>query len=181
MSNWNRVFKPIVVLCVICIVITGALAATNAATAPVIAEATAAAQNAARNELLPEAEGAFTKVDGIDVDNVDDVYAADNGAGWVITSNSKGYGGTMTVMVAFTPDSTIKQIKVTEQGETQGIGSKVAGTPSYWERYQGQPADGQLKITKDGGTIDGENGATISSRALAKAVSSAIEAYNAIP
>ncbi len=32
MSNWNRVFKPIVVLCVICIVITGALAATNAAT-----------------------------------------------------------------------------------------------------------------------------------------------------
>ena len=87
----------------------------------------------------------------------------------------------MTVMVAFTPDSTIKQIKVTEQGETQGIGSKVAAAPSYWERYVGQPADGQLKITKDGGTIDGESGATISSRALAKAVSSAIEAYNAIP
>ena len=162
MSNWNRVFKPIVVLCVICIVITGALAATNAATAPVIAEATAAAQNAARNELLPEAEGAFTKVDGVKVDNVDDVYAADNGAG-------------------FTPDDTIKQIKVTEQGETRGIGSKVAGTPSYWERYQGQPAADSLKITKDGGTIDGENSATISSRALARAVSSAIEAYNAIP
>ena len=34
MSNWNKVFKPIVVLCVICIVITGALAATNSATAP---------------------------------------------------------------------------------------------------------------------------------------------------
>ena len=155
MSNWNRVFKPIVVLCVICIVITGALAATNAATAPVIAAATEAAQNAARNELLPEANGAFTKVEGVAVDNVTDVYAADNGAGWVITSNSKGYGGT--------------------------IGSKVAGTPSYWERYQGQSAGGQLKITKDGGTIDGENSATISSRALARAVSSAIEAYNAIP
>lgn len=180
MSNWNRVFKPIVVLCAICIVITGALAATNAATAPIIAEAKAAAEKAARSELLPEADD-FKEVTGVSVENVTAVFEATNGTGYVITSTSKGYGGTMTVMVAFAPDSTIKQIKVTEQGETQGIGSKVAGTPSYWERYQGQPADGQLKITKDGGTIDGENGATISSRALAKAVSSAIEAYNAIP
>ena len=180
MSNWNRVFKPIVVLCVICIAITGALAATNAATAPIIAEAKAAAEKAARSELLPEADD-FKEVTGVAVDNVTAVFEATNGTGYVITSTSKGYGGTMTVMVAFTPDSTIKQIKVTEQGETQGIGSKVAGTPSYWERYAGQHAGGQLKISKDGGTIDGENGATISSRALAKAVSSAIEAYNAIP
>lgn len=180
MSNWNRVFKPIVVLCVICVVITGALAATNAATSKVIAEAKAAAEKAARSELLPEADD-FKEVTGVSVENVTAVFEATNGTGYVITSTSKGYGGTMTVMVAFTPDSTIKQIKVTEQGETQGIGSKVANTPSYWERYQGQSAGGQLKITKDGGTIDGENGATISSRALAKAVSSAIEAYNAIP
>ena len=100
MSNWNKIFKPIVVLCAICVVITGALAATNSVTKPVIDEATARAQNEARNELLPEAEGGFTKVDGIDVENVDDVYAADNGTGCVITSNSKGYGGTITVMIA---------------------------------------------------------------------------------
>ena len=178
MSNWNRVFKPIVVLCVICIVITGALAATNAATAPVILEAKLEAERLARMELLPEADD-FTRVDGVSVDNVSDVYAANNGTGYVITSTAKGYGGTMTVMVAYGPDGTIKQLKVTEQGETQGIGSKVAGTPSYWERYQGQPAS-ELKINKDGGTIDAENGATISSRALAKAVSSANEAYNAV-
>jgi electron transport complex protein RnfG len=36
MSNWNKIFKPIVVLCAICIVITGALAATNSVTAPII-------------------------------------------------------------------------------------------------------------------------------------------------
>ena len=29
MSNWNKIGKPIVVLCLICVVITGALAATN--------------------------------------------------------------------------------------------------------------------------------------------------------
>ena len=178
MNNWNRMFKPIVVLGLICVIVTGALAATNSVTAPIIEEATRLAQEKARQELLPEAEG-FEKIEGIDVANVSDVYAASNGVGYVVTSSSKGYGGTMTVMVAYGPDGTIKQLKVTEQGETQGIGSKVAGTPSYWERYQGQPAS-ELKINKDGGTIDAENGATISSRALAKAVSSANEAYNAV-
>ena len=54
MSNWNKIFKPIVVLCVICVVITGALAATNSVTAPIIAEATRLAQEQARQELLPE-------------------------------------------------------------------------------------------------------------------------------
>ena len=177
MSNWNRVFKPIVVLCLICIVITGALAATNAATAPVIAEATAKAQAEARGELLPEANGAFTPVEGIEVENVDGVYAADNGAGWVITSNAKGYGGTITVMSSFTPDGVIKQIKVTEASETPGFGSNVTDNKSYWERYAGLDGTKPLVLGQD---VDGWSGASISSRALLKAMNSAIEAYNAI-
>ena len=177
MNNWNRMFKPIVVLCVICIVITGALAATNSATAPVIAEATRLAQEQARTELLPEADD-FTPVAGIDVENVTDVYAAKNGTGYVITSTSKGYGGTITVMSAFTPDGKIKQIKVTEAQETPGFGSKVTATPSYWERYMDQDAGKALVLNQD---VDAETGATISSKALLRAVNSAIEAYNAIP
>ena len=47
MSNWNKIGKPIVVLCLICVVITGALAATNSATAPVIKAAEEAAAQAA--------------------------------------------------------------------------------------------------------------------------------------
>ena len=178
MSNWDKVFKPIVVLCVICVVITGALAATNAATAPVILEATIKAQNEARNELLPEAEGTFSKVDGVKVDNVSDVYAADNGTGWVITSNAKGYGGTITVMSAFSPDGKIKQIKITEAAETPGFGSNVTDNKSYWERYAGLDGTKQLVLGQD---VDGWSGATISSKALLRAMNSAIEAYNAIP
>ena len=176
MNNWNRMFKPIVVLGLICVIVTGALAATNSVTAPIIEEATRLAQEQARAELLPEAAG-FEKVEGIAVENVSDVYTATNGAGCVITSTSKGYGGTMTVMVAYTPDGTIKQIKVTEQGETQGIGSKVAGDASFWERYAGLEAK-PLVLDQD---VDRLSGATISSKALIRAVNSAIEAYNAIP
>ena len=175
MSNWNKIFKPIVVLCVICIVMTGALAATNGVTAPIIEAATIAAQNAARTELLPEADS-FTKVEGLAVENVVEAYTADNGTGTVVTSTSKGYGGTMTVMVAFTPEGTIKQIKVTEQGETQGIGSKVAGDASFWTRYEGLEAK-ELVLGTD---VDALSGATVSSKALTNAVNAAIAGYNAI-
>ena len=178
MSNWNKVFKPIVVLVLICIVITGALAATNQVTAPIIEAATIAAENAARTELLPEAEGAFTPVEGVEVANVSAIYVADNGTGTVITSSAKGYGGDVVVMTAITPEGTIKQIKVTEQAETKGIGSKVAATPSYWENYVGLDASDALVLNQD---VDAVTSATVSSTALINAVNAAIEAYNAIP
>lgn len=177
MSNWNKVFKPIVVLCVICVVITGALAATNSVTAPIIMEATLEAQRLARMELLPEAED-FTRVDSVEVENVSDVYAASNGVGYVITSTAKGYGGTMTVMTAFGPDGTIKQLKVTESAETQGIGSNVSTKKDYWDKYAGLDGTKELVLNTD---VDAYSGATISSRALNSAVNSAIAAYNAIP
>lgn len=175
MSNWNKIFKPIVVLCVICLVITGALAATNSVTAPVIAEAIIAAQNAARQELVPEA-ASFEKVEGVDVEHVSDVYQADTGE-YVITSDAKGYGGTMTVMIAFDPDGTIKQLKVTEAQETQGIGSNVSTKADYWAKYAGLDGTRELVLNQD---VDAYSGATISSRALNSAVNSAIAAYNAI-
>lgn len=175
MSNWNKIFKPIVVLSVICVVITGALALTNDITKPIIEEATRKAQEAARMELLPDAVG-FTQVEGISVDGVSGVYKADNGVGAVVTSSAKGYGGTMTVMVGFNADGTIRKIKVTENAETKGIGSKVAGDASYWTRYEGLNAE-PLVLNED---VDAMSGATISSKALLAAVNSAIEAYNAM-
>ena len=172
MNNWNKIFKPIVVLSVICVVITGALALTNNITKPIIDEAIRKAQDAARLELLPEADS-FTKKDGISVANVSDVYVANNGVGAVVTSSAKGYGGTMTVMVGFTADGTIRQIKVTEQAETKGIGSEVAGKPSFWTRYEGVKAETPV-------VVDAKSGATISSKALNAAVNSAVEAYKAL-
>ena len=176
MSSWNRVLKPIVVLVVICIVVTGALAATNEVTAPIIEEATRLAEEKARTELLPEADG-FEEITGVDVDNVSAVYRSTNDVGVVITSSAKGYGGDVVVMTAINPDGTIKQIKVTEQKETKGIGSRVADTPSYWENYVGLDTGDTLVLNQD---VDAVTSATVSSTALINAVNAAIEAYHAI-
>ena len=177
MNNWNRIFKPIVVLGVICVIVTGALAATNGVTAPIIQAATEAAETAARTELLPEADS-FTEVKDVAVENVSGIYTADNGAGAVITASGKGYGGDVVVMVAFGPDDTIKQIKVTEQAETKGIGSNVTENSEYQANYSGLPATQALVLGTD---VDAYSGATISSRAVNNAVNSAIDAYNQIP
>lgn len=175
MNNWNKILKPIVVLSVICVVITGALALTNDITKPIIEEATRVAQEKARMELLPDATG-FTQAEGISVDNVSAIYVADNGVGAVITATAKGYGGTMTVMVGFNADGTIRQIKVTENQETKGIGSKVAGDPAFWARFEGLEAK-PLVLNED---VDALSGATVSSKALTAAVNAAIEGYHAI-
>jgi len=174
MSNWNKIFKPVVVLCAICIVITGALAATNNVTAPIIEAATIAAQEAARTELLPEATG-FTKAD-VTAENVSDVYVSDNGVGAVITCNAKGYGGNITVMVAFKPDDTVKQIKITEQAETAGLGAKIASDKVFQDSFIGLPAE-DFEVTD----ISAISGATISSKAVTAAVNAAIDAYAMIP
>ena len=84
----------------------------------------------------------------------------------------------ITVMSAFSPDGKIKQIKITEAAETPGFGSNVTDTPSYWTQYGGKDASQPLALGQD---IDAHSGATISSKALLRAVNSAIEAYNAIP
>ena len=179
MSNWDKVFKPIVVLCVICLAITGALAATNSVTDPIIKENTRAAQDLARKELIPEA-GSFTEVTlAQPVDKVSGIYEADTG-GYVITASGKGYGGDVVVMVAFETDGAIRQIKVTEQAETKGIGSKVVTLPdgqSFWDQFGGKTAGDSLSV---GTNVDKVSGATISSRAVTTAVNNAINGFNAI-
>ena len=178
MSNWNKIGKPIVVLCAICLIITGALAATNSVTDPIIQENTRRAQDAARQELIPDA-ASFEKVDGVDVENVSDVYQADTGA-YVITCSGKGYGGDVVVMVAIGQDGTISKIKVTEQAETKGIGSKVVTLPdgqSFWDQFAGKTAAETLTV---GDNIDRVSGASISSRAVTAAVNAAIAGYNAV-
>ncbi|MGN0993902.1 MAG: FMN-binding protein, partial [Butyricicoccus sp.] len=58
-----------------------------------------------------------------------------------------------------------------DHGETPGLGAK---SQSDWiDQYAGMPADGSLKVTKDGGTVTPITGATITSRAVTLGVNTA--------
>ncbi len=167
-NTFNDFIKPVLVLVIICVIASFLLAATNGVTEPIIEKAKIAQAEATRKELLPKATS-FSQI-ACDTANVESVYKDDGGSGFVVTSYANGYGGRLTVTVGFNPDGSIISIKVDASGETATVGGKAA-LPEYTDLYKGatQSADG----------IDTISGATISSKAVKKAVNAAFEAFDA--
>lgn len=95
----------------------------------------------------------------------------------VKTRSSKGYSGNIWLMVGLNPQGEILNIMVIEHQETPGLGSKMT-TPKFIEQFLGlNPGFTPLRVKKDGGSIDGITGATISSRAFSDAVQMAHDTY----
>lgn len=172
--TFKELIAPSLVLVLICFVVTGALAVTYGATKPVIEEINIQKANEARNEVLPEGAGAFTQVDASPIENIVDIYEADNGSGFVFTALDKGFGGKLTVMIGMNSSGEITGVKVTKHGETPGLGTK-AMTVDYLSQYQGK-----AKVAIDGGdkNIDAVTGATVTSKAVFRAVGTALNQYN---
>lgn len=97
----------------------------------------------------------------------------------VSTFTNQGFSGEFKIMVGFLPDGTINNISVLEHKETPGLGDKMQKNKSDWSlQFNGKnPADFQLKVTKDGGDVDAITASTISSRAFCDAVQRAYNAY----
>ena len=94
-NTFKDIIKPILVLCSICLVVTGLLAYVNMVTSPIIEKAEVEKSQQAMAEVLPEADG-FTNVDINELSNipeeVSEIHKADNGAGYVFIIITKGYG-----------------------------------------------------------------------------------------
>ena len=83
-----------------------------------------------------------------------------------------GYGGDITLMVGFKTDKkTVISYKVLAASETPGLGMKLK-TPEFTGQFAGK--DGRaLKVKKDGGEIEAITSATITSRAVCRAIADA--------
>jgi electron transport complex protein RnfG len=183
----NNTFKeyvaPILVLVAICMAVTFALAATYGVTKPIIDENTAKAADAARAELLAEADS-FTAYDGELTVTIpeqvftEECYVADNKCGMVVTVKSKSFGGLITVMIGIDDTGAITGIKVTDHADTPGLGTK-AMTPEHLGQYEGLK---QLTshLVKEDTTVNHISGASISSGAVHEAVNCALEQFEAM-
>ena len=168
MSMFKEFAMPPLVLTVIAAVVTGALVATDSVTTPIIEQQAAAAADAARAVVLPSADS-FTQVtvDEMPEGGVD-IYEANNGTGYVVTAQAKGYGGMLKVMVGIDSNGLISGTEVLENNETQGLGSKVS-EHAFMDQYIGKDS------TLEG--IETISGTTISSNAFSKAVQNAYQVY----
>ncbi|MDE6316798.1 MAG: RnfABCDGE type electron transport complex subunit G [Muribaculaceae bacterium] len=97
----------------------------------------------------------------------------------VESSSDNGFSGKITIVAGFDTDGKILGYDVTSHAETPGLGAKMG----EWFRGEGSrsvigrnPKATPLRVSKDGGNVDGITAATISSRAFLEALNAAADA-----
>lgn len=179
-SNFSKYIKPVIVLVVICLVISAALAATYGITNPIIEKRAADDANAARRELLKEAD-TFDAYDGklLATDDgkvvIEEAYVAKNGAGMVFTVGTKSFGGTLTEMVGVDAKGAVTGIVITGHADTPGVGTK-AMTPEFLGQYKGLTELTDVTAKKDA-NVNHITGASITSNAVHYGVYMALQQY----
>ncbi len=88
-----------------------------------------------------------------------------------------GFGGNLGVMSGFKlEDGNMVGIGITTLSETPGVGTRVT-EQVFLDQFKRMTPNAIYKVKKDGGSIDAVSGATISSRAVAFAISQAKNFY----
>ena len=83
-----------------------------------------------------------------------------------------GYGGDIELMVGFQPDKkTVVCYRTLAAAETPGLGMKLKA-PEFADQFGGKDGT-SLAVTKDGGKIEAITSATITSRAVCRAIADA--------
>ncbi len=178
MSKGKDLIGPVLTLGIICLIVTGLLAATNHFTAPIIAENARKKADESRRVVLADGED-FQPVE-LDAallaeKKVEEVTRAGNGAGYTVTTALNGYGGPVKIMFGIDAEGKIAGVAILEHNETKGLGERITG-----DDFRGQfiGKSGTLTVTK--GTPGGQEiaalaGATISSNAVTNSANVALE------
>lgn len=172
------------ILFIIALVVTAALASANEITKDIIIEQAKIDQDNARLEVFSSAVS-FADISGEYVSEatpkIASVYTAmdseSNVIGIVVVSAAKGYSGDVTIMSGITLDRKVTGIKVISDNETPGLGKKVADAP-FTQRFLNKKPGllFSLKATsEDVNKIDAITGVTISSTAMVNALNLAID------
>jgi len=94
--------------------------------------------------------------------------------GYIVPAEGRGYGGTIKMTAAVSPDGKLVGFEILSHNETPGLGDRAAEKP-FRDQFSGR-AKGQLEVTKTGeaGKVEAISGATITSKAVAAALDKAL-------
>jgi electron transport complex protein RnfG len=171
----KELINKIITLFVVCLLASGGLAFTYAATKEKIEKERLREQLEAAEKALPQAEN-FQEFKVEKRGNVGAVYKGEkNGevVGYAVQVSPRGFGGPINLMVGIDPSGKVVGIKVVEHLETPGLGGEIE---KDWFRNQfvGKSLKDKLKVKED---IDAIMGATISSRGVTEGVREALEFF----
>jgi electron transport complex protein RnfG len=106
--------------------------------------------------------------------------SSDSFIGIVFRVFPRGYGGLIPITVGLDPEGRITKIRIASAAEglkeTPGLGVKIT-EPEFTGQFVNKAA-ADIKLKKDGGTIDAITAATISSRAVCNGIFEGIKKYH---
>lgn len=167
----KKILGLIASLTVIAAVCAGVLAYVNKLTADPIAKMMVKKTFESAEAVMPQG------VASVEKDDATGIFLGKNASGEIIGyavegADAGGYGGDIKLMVGFEADrKTVVRYRTLLAAETPGLGMKL-NTPEFADQFCGRKSAG-LAVKKDGGQIDAITSATITSRAVCKAIADA--------
>lgn len=183
-SKVKEIVIPAISLFLICLVATALLGFTNQITAPKIAELAVKTENETKAKVLSSASE-FSEKKTVMLGEAEygyyEGYADSKTVGYVFNTSAKGYGGDIKVMVGIDTEGKVTGVSILEISETAGLGMN-AKNESFLSQFLNK--NSTISVIKNGTPAEDEisalTGATITSRAMATAVNTALDLYDAI-
>jgi electron transport complex protein RnfG len=195
--NYRQIVITAIILLLFTVVGTSMVAFTYDGTREKIAANERATLQRKLNQLLPA--GSYdndllddritvTLPDANDRDSGITVYRARNNcadAGLVMTAVAPdGYSGRIKMLIGIRADDTLSGVRIITHRETPGLGDAIDEQRTDWVfgfdgKSIGNPPIERWRVKKDGGAFDQLTGATITPRAIVKAVKRTLLYYQA--
>ena len=184
----QSISRNAILLGLFAILSTAIIAGTYLSTAPVIGENARKAEAKALLQIFPQSTHDNSLLD--DAYPINDVpllglrkqkkyyIARKDGQpiGVIIPATARdGYTDDIDLIVGIRVDGSVAGVRVLAQRETPGLGDSVDYKKTHWvdefiDKSLGNPDEAQWKVKKDGGVFDQFTGATITPRAVTKAI-----------
>ncbi|WP_425055476.1 electron transport complex subunit RsxG [Pseudomonas abyssi] len=192
----RSILRNSVILGLFAVATVGMIAVTQQGTAERISEAQRRVQLSALNEIVPHDQhdndlltDSFTVQDRqyLSLSAPAEAYRARQGArvSAVILPvvAPDGYSGRIDLLVGIRADGSIAGVRSVSHRETPGLGDKIDAGKSQWilsfnGKSLSMPIPDQWAVKKDGGQFDQFTGATITPRAVVKAVYQALTYFD---
>ena len=192
----RSILRNSVILGLFAVATVGMIAVTQQTTAERISEAQRRVQLSALNEIVPHDQhdndlltDSFSVQDHqyLSLSAPADAYRARQGervsAVILPVVAPDGYSGRIDLLVGIRADGSIAGVRSVSHRETPGLGDKIDAGKSQWilsfnGKSLSMPIPEQWAVKKDGGQFDQFTGATITPRAVVKAVYQALTYFD---
>ncbi|MCL2601830.1 MAG: FMN-binding protein [Treponema sp.] len=168
----NDFVMPILILSLICLIVTGALAIGHNYTQPIIAAASAGRTAVAMRVIVPHADSFEPlKTNGLPSE-VNAVYRISNNEGYIFIVTSIGFGGDVVMMSGIDSEGRLIRSEVLSHSETPSFSAPVF-SEAYASQHWGQDRIGAESIAA-------VSGSTFSSAAFKNALQYTFDAFEIV-